>query len=92
MEKKLVPYSVYLPKEYHDKLKEVAKDRKAAGMVRDAICMILDGGDQYKSGYNKALRDAVKVIDSNKDVGIVALRGKYIADVLADDINQLEMK
>lgn len=92
METKLVPYSVYLPREYYDKIKELAKERKASSVVREAIMMIIDGNDEYKSGYNKALRDAIKVIDNNKDVGIVALRGKYIADVLADDINQLEMK
>jgi hypothetical protein len=28
--KKLIPYSVYLPVEYHDKIKELAKQRKAS--------------------------------------------------------------
>ena len=35
--KKLVPYSVYLPVEYHSKLKAVAKERKASAMMRPGI-------------------------------------------------------
>ena len=33
-EKKLIPYSVYLPVEYHAKLKAVAKERKAAELEK----------------------------------------------------------
>jgi len=83
--KKLIPYSVYLPVEYHDKIKELAKQRKASSMVRDAICMIVDGDDTFKSGYNKALKDCIKEIEH------IAVRGKYLADVLADQIKELEM-
>lgn len=90
--KKLIPYSVYLPKEYHDQIKELAKERKASSMIRDAICMILDGGDAYKSGYNQGLRDAVKTIDSIKEVEHIAVRGKYLNDILAETIKELEMK
>jgi hypothetical protein len=87
--KNLVPYSVYLPVEYHAKIKELAKQRKASSTVRDAICMILDGNDAYSSGYNKALKDAIKVIDSTKDIEHIAVRGKYLNDVLADQLKQL---
>ena len=90
--KKLIPYSVYLPKEYHDQIKELAKERKASSMIRDAICMILDGGDAYKSGYNQGLRDAVTTIDSIKEVEHIAVRGKYLNDILAETIKELEMK
>ena len=51
--KKLIPYSVYLPPEHHKMLKKAAKERKASSLVRDAIVMLLDGGDVFKSGYNK---------------------------------------
>lgn len=91
-DKKLIPYSVYLPQKYHDKIKELAKERKASSMIRDAICMILDGGDAYKSGYNQGLRDAVKQVDALKEIEHIAIRGKYLNDVLADAINELEMK
>lgn len=87
--KNLVPYSVYLPLEYHDKIKELAKQRKASSTVRDAICMILDGDDSFKAGYNKALKDAIKVIDNTKEIEHIAVRGKYLNDVLADQLKQL---
>jgi len=87
--KNLVPYSVYLPVEYHNKIKELAKERKASSTVRDAICMILDGNDSYKAGYTKAINDAVRVIKNCKDINIIAIRGKYLDDFLADQIEQL---
>jgi hypothetical protein len=87
--KNLVPYSVYLPVEYHEKIKELAKQRKASSTVRDAICMILDGNDAYKSGYAKALKDAIKVIDGTKEIEHIAVRGKYLSDLLADQLKQL---
>ena len=68
MESKLVPYSVYLPREYYDKIREHAKARKASSLVRDAICMILDGDDAHKAGYNKALRDAIKIVEECKEI------------------------
>ena len=89
--KKLIPYSVYLPVEYYDKIKELAKQRKASSMVRDAICMIVDGDDTFKSGYNKALKDCIKEIDTIKEIEHIAVRGKYLADVLANQIKELEM-
>jgi hypothetical protein len=91
-DKKLIPYSVYLPRKYHDKIKDLAKERKASSMIRDAICMILDGGDAYKSGYNQGLRDSVKQVDALKEIEHIAIRGKYLNDILAENINQLEMK
>jgi hypothetical protein len=87
--KHLVPYSVYLPVEYHEKIKELAKQRKASSTVRDAICMILDGNDAYHSGYNKALKDAIKVIDGTKEIEHIAVHGKYLNDLLADKLKQL---
>lgn len=87
---KLVPYSVYLPVEYHDKIKELAKERKASSTVRDAICMILDGNDSYKAGYNKAIKDASRVIKSCKEIEVIAIRGKYLDNLLVEQIEQLE--
>lgn len=92
MKKKMYPYSVYLPQEYYDKVRELAKERKASGLVRDAIMMALSGDDSYKVAYNQGLRDAIKAIDSCKEIEIIAIRGKYLADVLAEQINELEMR
>ncbi len=91
-EKKLIPYSVYLPVEYHAKLKEVARERKASAMIRDAIMMILDGDDAYKGGYNKGVRDAAQVVYECEEAQMVAIKGRDLGDILTDRIKELEMK
>ena len=60
-------------------------------MLSDLICMIVDGNDNFKSGYNKALKDCVKEVDACKEIEHIAIRGKYLSDVLADQIKELEM-
>ena len=90
MTKKLMPYSVYLPMEYYDKIRHLAKERKASSLVRDAIVMALDGNDEFKSGYNKGVRDAIKVVDACKEIEMIAIKGKYLNDVLAEQIGGLE--
>jgi hypothetical protein len=76
--------------EYHEKIKELAKERKASSTVRDAICMILDGDDSYKAGYNKAIKDVTRVIRSCKEIEIVAVRGKYLDILLVEQVEQLK--
>ena len=90
--KKLVPYSVYLPVEHYLKLKEAAKDRKASVLIRDAISMILDGGDAYNSGYNKAIRDAAKIVYDNPEAQMIAIKGKDLGSILTQQIEALEIK
>jgi len=88
--KKLIPYSVYIPEEYHNKLKEAAKQRKASSLVRDALIMIMDGGDIYKSGYNKALADAAQVIYDCKEAQMIAVNRRDLGVVLAEKIDALK--
>jgi hypothetical protein len=76
--------------EYYDKIKHLAKERKASSLVRDAIVMALDGNDEFKSGYNKGVRDAIKIVDACKDIEMIAIRGKYLNDILAEQISGLE--
>lgn len=83
------PYSIYLPEDYIEKIKEYAKDRKAAAIVRDAIVMALDGSNEFNSGYNKGLRDAIKIINDCKEIEVIAIRGKYLSDLLNDQIRQI---
>ena len=92
MEKKLIPYNLYLYSEHVDKLKKMAGQRKASSLVRDAVSMMLDGKDEYSAGYNRALKDAIGVIDSCKEIEVIAINGKYLADLLASGINDLEKK
>lgn len=90
--KKLVPYSVYLPIEHYLKLKEAAKDRKASVLIRDAISMILDGGDAYNSGYNKAIRDAAKIVYDSPEAQMIAIKGQDLGSILTQQIEALEIK
>ena len=89
--KKLIPYSVYLPPEYYAKIKEAAKDRKASGIVRDAILLMLDGGDAYKSGYNKGIKDASQVVYECNAAQMVAIKGRDMGAVLTEQIALLKM-
>ena len=92
-ERKLVPFSFYLPKDQHLKLKELAKERKASTVVRDAISMILDGTDgQFAAGYNQGVRDAAKVVYDCKEAQMVAVKGRDVGAILADQINELIRK
>ena len=89
-DKKLVPYNLYLYTEHVDKLKKLAGQRKASSLVRDAISMMLDGKDEYSAGYNRALKDCIAVVDSCKEIEHIAVRNKYLADILAESINAME--
>ena len=89
--KKLIPYSVYLPSDLHKKLKLLARDRKASELIRNAIQMIIDGNTAYNSGYNKALKDTVKVINTNESAITISVHGILIADNLISDIKTLEI-
>lgn len=91
VEKKLIPYSVYLPKEYHDRISLLAKKRQASSMIRNAICEGMDGGDQRKHGYNQALKDLKKAISKIAIFKEIAYKGKYIDTLILEILEQLEM-
>ena len=92
MEKKLIPYSVYLPIEHHLKLKEFAKDRKASELIRDSIGMLVDGKDVFTTGYNKAIKDAAKVIYDCEEAQMIAIKGVDLGYILSEKIQELEKK
>ena len=88
---KLIPYSVYLPSDLHKKLKLLARDRKASELIRNAIQMIIDGNTAYNSGYNKALKDTVKVINTNESAITISVHGILISYNLISDIKTFEI-
>jgi len=90
VEKKLIPYNLYLYSEHVEKLKKLAGKRKASSLVRDAVSMMLDGKDQYSAGYNRALKDVAELVNQCKEIEVIAIRGKYLSDVLIDQIEALE--
>jgi len=53
--------------------------------------MIIDGNTAYNSGYNKALKDVIKVINNNESAITISVHGILIADNLISDIKTLEM-
>jgi hypothetical protein len=90
--KRLIPYSVHLREDIHAQLRAVAKGRKAASMVRDAITMIVEGKGEFESGYQKAVNDITKLIASDAWASQIAIKGETISDCLIEDIKQLAKK
>jgi len=89
-EENLVPYSLYLPRDQINKIKQMAKSRKASAFIRDALTMALEKGDQFTTGYNKGLRDACKVIQETKETEMIAIKGRTISEILIEQIHMLE--
>lgn len=88
--KNMKPFSLYLPVEYHNMLLDYSRQRKASEVVREAIVSYLNGGDMFVAGYNKALKDAVAVVKGCKEIEVIAVNGKYLDVLLADQIQALE--
>ncbi len=86
---RLIPYSVYLDPEIHDALKEKARNRQASKMVRDAITMILEGSDQFTSGYKQALRDVADMVHRDDLATSVSVNERRISDHLIDQIESM---
>jgi hypothetical protein len=85
----LIPYSVHLRKDIHAKLKAAAGERKASGLVRDAITLIIEGDDKFDGGYKKGLRDAIDVINKNDKASNIAFNGETVAEGLIVQIEKL---
>jgi hypothetical protein len=83
---KLIPYSVYLPSDVYEKIRALAKERKASSAVRDAITLIMQDGDLYRSGYRKGIDEAIKIINNCKEIENIAVNNKYLADALIDQL------
>jgi len=90
MEKKLIPYSVYLPAEYVNKLKDLAKERKASELIRNAVMMIIDAHDAYTAGYNQGLDDSAQVVYDCPEAQMVAVKGKDLGAHICSLINNLK--
>lgn len=89
MTKKMVPYSLYLPEDQREKLRTLAKQRQGAELVRNAIDVMLKGGTEFDAGYNRAIEDIIKLVDSVKEIECIAVNGKYLNDLLANGMREL---
>lgn len=83
----LIPYSVHLRRDIHAKLKVAAGERKAAGLVRDAITSYIEGGSMYDSGYKAGLLDAIATIKKNHPANNVAVGGETVAEILIEQLS-----
>lgn len=92
MDKKLIPYSVYLPENLFLELKKLAQERKASKLIRDAIAMIIDGNDAFNSGYNKAVKEAAQLVYDCTEAQMVAIKGRNLGSILTERIESLEIK
>ena len=90
MEKKLVPYNLYLHTDQVDRLRKLSKERKASALIRDAVYMILDKQDQYQAGYNRALQDASVMINKLKEIAPLFINNKSLADSLVEHLEDLK--
>jgi len=87
--KRLIPYSVHLTPEIYEKLKELAQERKASKLVRDAITMILNGKGDFDSGYDKGIIDAIDVVASSTVANKISYEEDTIADAIIDQLEIL---
>jgi hypothetical protein len=87
--KRLIPYSVHLTPQIYDKLKELAQERKASKLVRDAITMIINGKGDFDSGYDKGIMDAIDVVSGNSAANKISFEEDTIADSIIDQLETL---
>jgi hypothetical protein len=86
---RMIPYSVHLPEDVYKKLKEAAGERKASGLVRDAITLIVEGNDEFIGGYKKGVRDSMSVVNSNGLCNAISYYANTLAKTLTDELNEL---
>jgi len=86
----LVPYSLYLSREHAEVMRKKAKTRQASSFLRDAITDALNRTDDYKSGYNKALRDSCEVIKSTREAKMILIQDESLDKFLMKQLRELE--
>ena len=86
MEKKLIPYSVHLPEEIYLQVKAAAGTRKASVIIREAIVTYLANDDKHSAGYNRAIREAISMVQRHPTAKTISVGGKTISDVLVDQL------
>jgi len=94
IDQRLIPYSVYLPKDLIDEMRKVAKSRGASEYIRNAIANAIAGNNAYAKGFNEGLLDARDLVLSNPDANslLIGKDKRPLADVLADAIEELRVK
>jgi hypothetical protein len=89
MEKRLVPYSVHLPEDIFNIVKQAAGERKASGLVRDAIISFVENQGQYDNGFRAGIEAAIKKVGNNKLASSISYKNELIADTLSTELKSL---
>jgi metal-responsive CopG/Arc/MetJ family transcriptional regulator len=89
MEKKLIPYSVYLPEPIFDQLKQAARLHKASKIVRNAVIAYLDESNPRAAGYAEGISDAIQIVQRNKAARSISYNGDVIADAIITKLETL---
>jgi hypothetical protein len=94
IDQRLIPYSVYLPKDLIDEMRKVAKSRGASEYIRNAIANAVAGSNAYAKGFNAGLIEARDVVLANTEANslLIGKDKRPLADVLADSIEALHVK
>ena len=79
---KLVPYTVHLPPELHRKLKRAARDRKAAGIVREALTAYLDELDPYEAGIKAGIKKAKEEVATHPLLNNLSWKDEAMAEIV----------
>lgn len=89
MEKRLIPYSVHLPEDVFNLIKQAAGERKASGMVREAIVSFFGKRDLFDKGYQAGIQAAIKKVGNNRLANSIAYENVSMAEVLSTDLQKL---
>lgn len=89
MEKRLIPYSVHLPENIFNLIKQAAGDRKASSLVREAIVSFVENRDLFDKGYQAGIDAAIKKIGNNKLATCISYDNTTIAEALSKELNSL---
>jgi len=89
-----MPYSVYLPKDLIEEIRNIAKARGASEFIRNAIANAVAGNNAYSKGFNDGLISARDLVLENTEANslLVGKARKTLADTLADGIEALHAK
>lgn len=89
MEKKLIPYSVHLPEEIYIQVKAAAGARRASELIRDAIVTALESEDKHTAAYNRAVREAISIVQRHPVAKTISVGGETIADALVASLRSM---
>lgn len=87
MSTRLIPHTVYLPLEAHEKLRQYAAERQSSTRLREAVMAYLNGSGTYEAGYLQALKDADRSLSKVDALNRISYDGEKISDIIFHTLN-----